>query len=174
MMRRLAAIVICSGIAVGTAGVVDAGDPKGGPFGLERVPGGFTWDDQDGEVSYHVFGNVVYLAHPSCLAGSDSEQVDFDEVLPADSTSYQLPHEQLTWGKDVFFTIEALDQAGSVIERDGVAAQADRFCTPEEIAAAGTGPGPSSGPLPLISTALAAFGAIAIGGGLLLRRSHAR
>ena len=154
---------------------VSAGDEKEGPLELgwaEDV--GFQWKDYEGEVAYRVSGYVAFLPPPSCGPNRlfSSERVEFDEELPADTTRFQLPprkDERLTWRKDGSVTLEALSESGEVLERDGFAFNADKFCTPEEIAAAGTGPGDgTSFPLP---AALAMLGASLLAGGLALRKA---
>lgn len=160
-----------------TAVVAQDKDIEYGTLTVRHVDGLVTWQDRGDEASYHVYGRVAYLAPDPCAPLSLSlgiQGVRFDEKLLANTTSYTLPaveDERLTLVKDAMFTIEALDESGNVVASDGFAQQGDPFCTVEELAAAGTGPSPSSrNTLALVSMALAAFGAIAIGGALLFRR----
>ena len=155
-------------------------DIEYGTLMVRHVDGLVTWSDRGDEASYRISGNVSYWPEPSCAPDRlliPGERVEFDEELPSGTTSYQLPNPgdgRLTFRKDATFFIEALAGDGSVIAQDGSAFTADPFCTPEEIAAAGTGAGATnSGMLPFASAALAAFGAIAIGGALLSRRRRA-
>ena len=155
-------------------------DIEYGTLMVRHVDGLVTWSDRGDEASYRISGNVSYWPEPSCAPDRlliPGERVEFDEELPSGTTSYQLPNPgdgRLTFRKDATFFIEALAGDGSVIAQDGSGFTADPFCTPEEIAAAGTGPGSMGRDTPaLASAALAAFGAIAIGGALLSRRRRA-
>lgn len=138
----------------------------------------YSWNDVEDASTYHIHGAIDYWPLPLCPRSRDidNELVTFDEELPAGATSFDAPgppRERMTF-KSFTFMIEALDAAGGVIARDGFTSQSDPFCSPPELAAAGTGPGLAGrDALPLISAALAAFGAIAIAGALLSRRRRA-
>lgn len=153
-----------------------AGDPDGGPLKFRMGSDGIRWEDYHGEAAYRVYGYVLFLPPPSCGPNRlfSSERVEFDQELPANTTHFQPSppkDERLTWGKDGSVTVEALDANGEVLVRDGSAWQADKFCTPEEIAAAGSGP-PVGGSLvwPLAAALLATTGAALVASGLTLRK----
>jgi hypothetical protein len=145
--------------------------------------GTVRWDDVPNEAQYHVSGSVSYLPPPSCLRGREQipgEGSEFDEVLPANNTSFALPtprDTRLSWRKDVIFNVQALDGNGNVLAYDGFASQGDQFCTEEEIAAelavlGGAPTGGSRGTAVLVAL-LAAAGVAAVAGGLTLRRRKA-
>jgi hypothetical protein len=138
---------------------------------------GVTWKDQDHEVEYRIFGSVTYFPPASCASSADvlSETVGFSEVLAANTTSFTFPlpeNDLLTWPKDVVVTVEAVDEDGLVFITDGFAFQADKFCTPDEIAAAGTGYRQTPwSPAVLALAALLALGSVLVfGGSALVRR----
>jgi len=165
-----------------SVGAAIAADPEAGPMRITHVPDGVTWQDQPNEASYHVSGSINYWPAPSCGPDRlqiDGEKVSFDETLAADTTSFAFPtpsDARLTFTKDMQFSIEALNANGDVIAQDGFGFTADKFCTPEEIAAelaaAGSG-GPLSGgsDRPIVgATLLGIAGIAAFGTAGLMRR----
>jgi hypothetical protein len=180
ILKQLVVVLASAALAIGLTSSAIAGDKDGeGPMGLTRDAGLLTWDDQDGEAGYHVYGSVDYWTPDPCASfgNPDIERIEFDEELPADTTSYQLPaatDSRLSVLKGLTFRVDAVDSSGAMINSDASGFSSDAFCTPEEIAAAGSGPSPASDALSLATATLAAFGAIAVGGGLLMRRSRVR
>lgn len=136
---------------------------------------GVDWVDNPDEHSYRIVGHVTYLEKFDCgLIRPLQESVQFDEILPADTMSYGFPtpnDPRLTWAKGGQFTLEALAADGTVIAMNGGAWTADGFCTPEEIAAAGTGfdGQPGRDMLPLVTLGLLAFGVLAVSASLKAR-----
>ncbi len=157
-----------------------AGDPKGGPLKLRFENGNVTWSDYQGEATYRVSVRISYLPPPTCGPGGlhiDGETVEAMEELPADTTSFSLPQRtdpRLTWPKEMSISVQAIDAAGGVLASDGFNSTADKFCTPEEIAAAGTGFS-SAQDLNgrLFAASLAALGTLCLAGGVGLRRKGA-
>jgi len=135
-----------------------------------------VWDDVDGEVAYRVSGAVLYVVPPTCSRSGyvPGETVNFSEELPADTTSFRLPSprdSRLTFRKDIYhFRVEALTAGGGVIALGGYDLQVDGICTPEELAAAGTGAG-ASATMWWLPSILAALGGLVLAGGLALRRA---
>jgi hypothetical protein len=177
MKHLFAAAVV---VAVGGASVMaQEQEIEYGKLGLNNVNGVISWQAHEGAASYRVYGNVSYWPAPSCAPDRPQptiEHVDFNEDLPAGTTSYTLPvavDPQLTFRKDLTFMIDVRSADGAVIARDATAFTADPFCTPEEIAAAGSGPGAAGGGTRSIALALASFGALAFAGGAMLRRGRA-
>ncbi len=79
--------------------------------------------------------------------------------------------ERLTFRKEGGFNIEALDGNGNALARDGFAFTADPVCTPEEIAAAGTGPGAADSVIGRVwLVTLLGLGVAGIAGGAMMRR----
>ena len=172
----IASLAFAVSLAAGSAQHVIAQDPGVDKLNVEfPVQGLVTWTDYEGEAAYRVSGTVAYLPPPDCSPGRgaiSSEGMAFSEELPANQTSFSLPSpsdRRLTWRKDLEVTVEALDADGNVVARNGYAMVADQFCTPEEMAAAGTGGGQSSGtPAAVAVAALLAAGTVLFGGGLAL------
>ena len=161
-----------------------AGDPDGGPLKFRMENGNAIWQDYQGEAAYRVSVSISYLPPPSCLPGGlriDAEKVEASQELTSDTTSFPLPRPtdlRLTWAKDMSITVEAIDANGKILATDGVASVADKFCTPEEIAAelaaAGTGPqGGSAGALLVGIVALGVLGITCLSGSLLMLRRKA-
>lgn len=180
MIARMATVLALALILLGVARASHATAQNGpvGPLEPEMAADGVTWKDQDREVEHRIFGSVSYFPPASCASGADilSETVEFSEVLAANTTSFTFPlpeNELLTWPKDVVVTVEAVDEDGVVFITDGFAFQADKFCTPEEIAAAGTGPtGAARSPAVLALAVLLAFGSVLAFGGVALARGR--
>lgn len=178
-MRAATAIALGAVLLLAIATASAQEEDKGGDLGLTSVDRGFTWTDQQNEAAYHVRGHIGYVSS-SCANRGDLPTVSlkFDERLPKDTTLFLLP----VAGDPLFtkitgleMSVSAVDASGEPIASSSMAATVEHGCSPEEIAAAGSGPGPAgSDALALASMALAAFGAAAIGGALLSRRRRAR
>jgi hypothetical protein len=92
-----------------------------------------TWNDLTGEAAYRVSGTATYWPEVCDVGGPGepgfvSEEVDFDQQLPADTTTYQWrspQNQSLTFVKGVQITIDALGQDGAVLATDGVATTAE-------------------------------------------------
>jgi hypothetical protein len=173
-VRRVAGIVAIA-IAAFAWGSEEAAAAS--PLHLTTDARGLSWQDEPGASTYHVSGTVTYWPRVSCSAGGYpppfGERVPFDEMLGAHSVRFDWPAPQdtrLTLRKEGVFNIQALDSSGNALAGDGFAFEVDPTCTPDEIAAAGTG---FRGARPGVTTwltGLFAFGWAALAGGLLLKR----
>ncbi len=177
MIRKLAGGALITILAITIASPAVASAQEVGTIEFESTTEGAEWTDVAGEDSYRIFGNVVYLGPPSC--GPDrfslgSERIEFDETLPPDTTSFTFPgptDQRLTWAKDGMVTLEALAADGSRIALNGSGWQADKFCTPEEIAAAGTGYAPPGNRVFIFAlVGLLAFGVASLAAAAAFRR----
>lgn len=139
------------------------------------------WIDLPGEASHRITGGIGYLEPPSCAPTRNppQESVEFDQTLPANTTSFTFPgpgNSLLTWAKSGHFTFEALAADGSRLAMNGVAWEADQFCSEEderaaELAAAGTGYAPPRSPaVGLAVLGLLVLGIAVMGAGLALRK----
>ena len=142
-----------------------------------------NWTDIDSESAYRVSGDIGYLHFPPCGRSEQafSEHVVVDEMLPGNTTRFEFPPSQDLRADSIGsmqLKVEALDASGSVIAMNGFAFTADKFCTPEEIAAglaaAGSGYPRSAPHRPWVAlSSLAFFGGIALlGGAAMRRRAH--
>lgn len=182
-MTRLAVawcLALVLGLFGGAVEAVLAGDPGGGPLKFKMGAGGITWEDYQGETAYRVSGYISY--HPEASCGPPAERltqqrVDFSEELAANTRTFIPPgpaDSRLTWSKEGSITVEAIDTEGNILAGDGSAWVGDKFCTPEEIAAAGTGFMPDRSADRIIpAAALVAFGGVCLAVSILLRRKAA-
>ena len=152
---------------------------ENGKLELDASTSTATWNDLPDENAYRVRGHVLYQQAPSCSPNRPSvgsERIEFDETLPANTTSFSLPlpsDSRLTWAKDGNYTLEGLAADGSRIDVEGFGWTANGlFCTPEEIAAAGTSYAPPGSRLVnLIIFGLSVFGVISVITTAALRRA---
>ncbi len=142
-----------------------------------------TWNQIEGAAYYEVSGFIAYLHFPSCVPGLDeaiSEGVTFQEQVGPDTNLFPFPPPQNPAAdsiKDIELTIRAVAEDGRELDIDGFAFTADRFCSPDEIAAelaaAGTGLTASQSPLPALPIVglLALLGLGLLGSAMLMRRA---